>query len=94
MAVEGNEVRRVAPPYWIRTSFNGEVCPLLMTTDDFVQPKCFATTSINSWFAFPSTGGDLSRANHVPSVCSPKEHVFEPGFTFTWMIFTDRSVLE
>lgn len=41
-----------------------------MEIADFGQRKCSASNSINSWLAFPSTGGDFSRAIHSPPFSS------------------------
>ena len=60
--------------------------PDLMETSDFRQQKCFATRAINSSFALPSTGGDLSWASHVPSSLSTSRLVRELGLTFILMI--------
>jgi hypothetical protein len=39
----------------------------LIVTATFPHPNRCATNSINSLFAFPSTGGDFNFATHVPS---------------------------
>jgi hypothetical protein len=53
------------------------------------HPKCFATSPINSSFAYPSTGGDLSWASHVPSSFCSSRLARELGLTLIWMILGD-----
>ena len=63
-----------------------DVAPVMMRMLDLRQRKCFATRAINSSFALPSTGGDMSRATQLPSgVCSSDE-TLDLGFTRTRMV--------
>ena len=57
-----------------------------METPDFRHPKCLATSAISSSFAFPSTGGDLMRASHVPSSFCSSRLARELGLTLIWRI--------
>ena len=57
--------------------------PAAMRTSALRHRKCSATNAMSSSFAFPSTGGDLSRATHVPSGDWVSDVLWDLGFTFT-----------
>jgi len=61
------------------------LAPVLIPTPAFAHPNRFATSPISSSFAFPSTGGDLSRAVKVPSPLSTNSLTRALGFTSTSM---------
>lgn len=54
-----------------------------MDTRVLAQRNCAATSAMSSAFAFPSTGGDLSVASHVPSGAWTRVDSRAFGFTFT-----------
>lgn len=64
--------------------------PLLIVTADFGHAKRFATRTISSAFALPSTGGDFTRAVQRPALDSSSTLTREFGFTFTCKTLTVR----
>jgi hypothetical protein len=61
--------------------------PLLIETADLRISKLFAMSAINSLFAFPSTGGDLTRASQMPPPISSRLEDLALGLTLTWIVF-------
>lgn len=59
--------------------------PDLIKISDLGHLKCFASSTISSALALPSTGGDLIWASHVPSSLCWSRLARELGFTFTWI---------
>jgi len=76
----------IAQSVSIRTSFLRPDAPLLMETADLGRPNCFATRAINSSFALPSTGGDLTCAIQLPSAWRWSDDARALGFTLTSII--------
>ena len=72
---------------WI--NFSREPAPLLIVTALFGHPNRFEISWINSAFALPSTGGDLSEAFHVPSSSCSSALVRAFGLTLTWIVFIE-----
>ncbi|MFZ1100183.1 MAG: hypothetical protein WAN26_12360 [Steroidobacteraceae bacterium] len=68
-----------------RTTLMRPAAPLLMDTADFGQWKCSATSAINSSFALPSIGADLTRASQAPPSASSNDLSRELGLTLTRM---------
>ena len=61
-------------------------------TADFAQPNSRATSPINSAFALPSTGADLSCASQVPSSCRVRADTREFGLALTISSGMGRSI--
>src|SRR6185437_1159082 len=67
----------------IVSRFMRAVAPAAMRTSALRHRNCSATNAMSSSLAFPSTGGDLRRATHVPSGDWVSDVVLDLGFTFT-----------
>lgn len=82
MGSEGSP-REFAHDTSIRTSLMRPDAPAVIDTAPLPHPNCFATSAINSAFAFPSTGGDFNFATHVPSAACVSDETLALGVTLT-----------